>query len=181
MQIRSQWQNIIKQEQAKPYYKKLTQAIALQRESGEVIYPNENDVFNAFKTVDLSEIKVVILGQDPYHGCNNDGQPQAHGLAFSVPEGTKVPPSLANIYKELATDIDATRHIRNTYGKAKQHDDLDEITHVFSHYTLKIQPRVFTISKPHNEVMESLQILWYNPQTPQKVGLAAPVKKLLTP
>lgn len=106
MQIRSQWQKIIKQEQAKPYYEKMTQAIALQRESGEIIYPNKNDVFNAFKTIDLSEIKVVILGQDPYHGCNESGQPQAHGLAFSVPEGTKAPPSLVNIYKELITDIE---------------------------------------------------------------------------
>lgn len=80
---------------------------------------------------------------------------------------------------ELATDIDAAKHVQKTYGKAKQHADLDEITHVFSHYTLKIQPRVFTINKPRNEIMESVQILWYNPHAPQKVGLAAPVKKLL--
>jgi len=106
MQIRPQWQNIINQEQLKPYYKKLTQSIKAQRESGEVIYPNDNDVFNAFKTIDLSDVKVVILGQDPYHGCNDNGQPQAHGLAFSVPEDTKIPPSLVNIYKELVTDIE---------------------------------------------------------------------------
>lgn len=106
MQILPQWQSIINQEKTKPYYEKLTQAIKSQRESGEVIYPNNNDVFNAFKTVDLLKVKVVILGQDPYHGCNDNGQPQAHGLAFSVPNGTKVPPSLVNIYKELTTDID---------------------------------------------------------------------------
>lgn len=105
MQIRPQWQSIINQEKTKPYYVKLTQVIESQRESGEVIYPANDHIFNAFKYVDLSKVKVVILGQDPYHGCSDNGQPQAHGLAFSVPNGTKVPPSLVNIYKELTTDI----------------------------------------------------------------------------
>lgn len=100
-----QWHSIIEQEQAKPYYQKLTQAIETQRNQNDIIYPNETDVFNAFKYVDVPDVKVVILGQDPYHGCNDNGQPQAHGLAFSVPKNTKVPPSLVNIYKELTTDI----------------------------------------------------------------------------
>lgn len=80
---------------------------------------------------------------------------------------------------ELAIDEDASDYVDQHYGKAKQHGDLDEITHIFSHYTLKIQPKVFTVSTPRNEIMESLSILWYNPRVPQKVGLAAPVKKLL--
>jgi uracil-DNA glycosylase len=106
MKILPQWQSIISQEQSKPYYQKLVQSIAEQRENGEVIYPNESDVFNAFTFTDLANVKVVILGQDPYHGCNDKEEPQAHGLAFSVAKGFKIPPSLVNMYKELVTDIE---------------------------------------------------------------------------
>lgn len=105
MKILPQWQAIIEQEQSKQYFKELTQNITSQRESGETIYPKQDDVFNAFSYTDLADIKVVILGQDPYHGCNEQNTPQAHGLAFSVAHGFKIPPSLVNIYKELITDI----------------------------------------------------------------------------
>jgi uracil-DNA glycosylase len=105
MKILPQWQAIIEQEQSKQYFKELTQNITSQRESGETIYPKQDDVFNAFSYTDLADIKVVILGQDPYHGCNEQNTPQAHGLAFSVEHGFKIPPSLVNIYKELTTDI----------------------------------------------------------------------------
>lgn len=100
IKIQPQWQHLINQEQSKPYFEQLSQEIAQQRADGEVIFPEKNDVFNAFCYQDLQNIKVVILGQDPYHGKN-----QAHGLAFSVQAGIKVPPSLVNIYKELASDI----------------------------------------------------------------------------
>jgi len=102
----SQWQNILSSEKSKPYFSALTTEIAKQRAIGETIYPIENEVFNAFEYVDLADVKIVILGQDPYHGTGNEGQSQAHGLAFSVKEGIKPPPSLVNIYKELTTDID---------------------------------------------------------------------------
>ena len=74
----------------------------LQREEAEskVIYPRCSHIFNAFNATQFDQVKVVILGQDPYHGPN-----QAHGLSFSVPEGVRVPPSLINIYKELMADI----------------------------------------------------------------------------
>jgi uracil-DNA glycosylase len=101
-----QWQELLTSEQSKPYYKELSAKIAKQRENGEVIYPADNEIFSAFEHIDLTAIKVVILGQDPYHGTGNDGQSQAHGLAFSVKPGIKIPPSLVNIYKELKTDID---------------------------------------------------------------------------
>jgi len=84
----------------------LQNQISKQRQQGEVIYPLENDVFSCFTYCDLSDIKVVIIGQDPYHGVGDNNQPQAHGLAFSVNYGIKTPPSLVNIYKELTTDID---------------------------------------------------------------------------
>jgi len=107
MNLPSQWQTLIEQEQRKPYFSNLQAEIAQQRQNGEVIFPFEEDVYNAFKYVDLADLKVVILGQDPYHGVGATGKPQAHGLAFSVQQGIKVPPSLANIYKELVQDIES--------------------------------------------------------------------------
>lgn len=71
-----------------------------EREAGKIVYPPAADVFNAFKYTEFADVKVVILGQDPYHGPN-----QAHGLCFSVLPGVAVPPSLVNIYKELHRDI----------------------------------------------------------------------------
>lgn len=104
--ILPQWQTVIDRESSKPYFVDLQKAITQQRKQGEVIFPKEDDVFNAFKYVDLTDINVVIIGQDPYHGEGVNHQPQAHGLAFSVNPEIKIPPSLANIYKELATDIE---------------------------------------------------------------------------
>jgi len=101
-----QWQSILATEQTKPYFKALTSTITSQRDDGTIIYPAENEVFTAFEHIDLSDINVVILGQDPYHGTGSEGQSQAHGLAFSVKDDIKPPPSLVNIYKELAVDID---------------------------------------------------------------------------
>ena len=99
--IKPQWQQLINQEADQDYFKSLVASVSEQRSSGLNIFPQEADVFNAFSYVDLPEVKVVVLGQDPYHG-----EGQAHGLAFSVQKGVKVPPSLVNIYKELSTDID---------------------------------------------------------------------------
>ncbi|WP_232771553.1 uracil-DNA glycosylase [Colwellia sp. 12G3] len=98
--MKPQWQQLINRETKQSYFKDLVTEVAKQRSSEISIYPTENDVFNAFNHVDLADIKIVILGQDPYHGKD-----QAHGLAFSVQEGIKVPPSLVNMYKELSTDI----------------------------------------------------------------------------
>jgi uracil-DNA glycosylase len=98
--IKPQWQQLINQEQAKPYFIELNQVISQQRAKGDVIFPAQNDIFNAFCYQDIRDTKVVILGQDPYHGEN-----QAHGLAFSVQPGIKVPPSLVNIYKELVNEF----------------------------------------------------------------------------
>jgi uracil-DNA glycosylase len=96
----SGWKSFIQQEQQKPYYQQLRQQILAREAQGAVIYPPKSQIFTAFKYADIHEINVVILGQDPYHG-----EGQAHGLAFSVLPGVKVPPSLANIYKELAIEF----------------------------------------------------------------------------
>ena len=95
------WTEVLRAEQAQPYFQTLQARIAAARAQGAIIYPPADKVFEALRLTPFEQVKVVILGQDPYHGAG-----QAHGLAFSVPIGTAVPPSLANIYKELATDID---------------------------------------------------------------------------
>lgn len=94
------WADILGQEKQQSYFKQIMQFVERERAAGKTIYPPSQDVFKAFSVTELSKIKVVILGQDPYHGPN-----QAHGLCFSVLPSVKTPPSLANIYKELASDI----------------------------------------------------------------------------
>ncbi len=96
--ISNDWLVPLKPEFSKPYYAKLYKTINDEYKS-RVIYPPAEDIFNAFALTPLSEVKVVILGQDPYH---EEGQ--AHGLCFSVQPGTEIPPSLMNIYKELHED-----------------------------------------------------------------------------
>lgn len=105
VKIKSNWQSVINEEQQKSYYLHMEQELSKQYQQGEVIFPAKQDIFNAFSYVDLPEVKVVILGQDPYHGTSATGEAQAHGLAFSVRDGCKIPPSLVNIYKELSQDI----------------------------------------------------------------------------
>ncbi|GGD65011.1 uracil-DNA glycosylase [Lacimicrobium alkaliphilum] len=94
------WQAILGEEKQQPYFQEILSFVQAERESGKTIYPSQQDVFNAFKHTALEDLKVVILGQDPYHGPD-----QAHGLCFSVQPGIKPPPSLVNIYKELARDL----------------------------------------------------------------------------
>lgn len=101
MSDRVTWKNVIEQEKKEDYFKQTLAFVQSERDLGKTIYPAEDDVFNAFFLTEISDIKVVIIGQDPYHGPN-----QAHGLCFSVLPGVKTPPSLANMYKELANDID---------------------------------------------------------------------------
>ncbi|MCC4799730.1 uracil-DNA glycosylase [Enterovibrio norvegicus] len=95
------WHEVIGREKEQDYFKQTMAYVAEARESGTVVFPPAEDVFNAFRFTALSDVKVVILGQDPYHGPN-----QAHGLCFSVLPGIKTPPSLVNMYKELAQDIE---------------------------------------------------------------------------
>ena len=99
VKIESSWQEALKDEFTKPYFKNLTETIKVSY-LNEVIYPHPKNIFNAFSFCPFDQVKVVILGQDPYHGTG-----QAHGLSFSVPDGIKIPPSLQNIYKELKSDI----------------------------------------------------------------------------
>lgn len=95
------WQDVIGHEKQQDYFRQTLAFVEAERQAGKVIFPPASAVFNAFRATEFADIKVVILGQDPYHGPN-----QAHGLCFSVLPGVKTPPSLVNIYKELAQDID---------------------------------------------------------------------------
>ena len=95
------WESIINDERDKEYFQSVLAFVDQQRNSGKIIYPPQEQVFNAFDMTPFESVRVVILGQDPYHGAN-----QAHGLAFSVLPGVKIPPSLRNMYKELAQDIE---------------------------------------------------------------------------
>lgn len=100
--IANDWLPAIQGEFGQPYYKELFRFVK-EEYANYVVYPPADDIFNAFHLTPLSEVKVVILGQDPYH---NEGQ--AHGLCFSVQPGTEIPPSLQNIYQELRTDLGCT-------------------------------------------------------------------------
>lgn len=95
------WAQAIGAEKQQPYFIDLMARVQQERAQGISVYPPAAEVFVALKETPLAEVKAVILGQDPYHGPG-----QAHGLCFSVPYGVKIPPSLSNIYKELAQDID---------------------------------------------------------------------------
>ncbi|WP_139902552.1 uracil-DNA glycosylase [Clostridium thermarum] len=97
--IKGDWLDLLKDEFEKDYYKRL-RAFLIKEYATKTIYPDKYEIFNALNYTDYKDVKVVILGQDPYHGPN-----QAHGLSFSVRPGIPAPPSLVNIYKELRDDL----------------------------------------------------------------------------
>ncbi|AZP03410.1 uracil-DNA glycosylase [Jeotgalibaca ciconiae] len=97
--IHNEWQEILQEEFQAPYYQQLRMFLKQEYEE-QTIYPVMQDIWQAFELTPYNDVKVLILGQDPYHGPN-----QAHGLSFSVQKGVKIPPSLRNIYKELEEDL----------------------------------------------------------------------------
>ncbi len=96
----SGWEAFFAEQQRQPYYQQLMAFLAGRKEAGALVYPPRHQWFHAFAKTPLERVKVVILGQDPYHGPG-----QAHGLSFSVPEGVPFPPSLRNIFQELQSDM----------------------------------------------------------------------------
>jgi uracil-DNA glycosylase len=98
--IAASWKSRLMPEFEKPYFKNIKTAILYQKSKGKTIFPPSHLIFNAFEHTPFESVKVVILGQDPYHG-----EGQAMGLSFSVPRGINIPPSLQNIFKELKADI----------------------------------------------------------------------------
>ncbi len=104
-QLHLSWQAVIGDELEKPYMQALRDFLKQEKAAGKVIYPPSALIFNAFNHTPFEQVRVVIIGQDPYHGQDNQGNPQAHGLSFSVPRGVALPPSLVNIFKEISADL----------------------------------------------------------------------------
>lgn len=102
--IEAGWMSALEAEFEQPYMLKLREFLAAEKAQKKTIYPHSSDCFNALNFTPLDQVKVVILGQDPYHGPD-----QAHGLCFSVKPDIKIPPSLVNIYKELESDLGISR------------------------------------------------------------------------
>ena len=178
------WHEAIGSEKFEPYFQHIIETVKKERGMGRIIYPPAEDVFNAFKATEFGNVKVVILGQDPYHGAG-----QAHGLAFSVREGVAVPPSLVNIYKELADDIEGFRIPQHGYlqhwaeqgvlllntvltvraGQAHSHATLgwerftDEVVN-------QINRRLHALGQPRAEKRRV-----YRPQPPSRPQRAAPL------
>lgn len=104
IQLEEGWKNVLQDEFEKNYMQKLKKFL-IKEKVVHTIYPKGNNIFNAFDITPFNNVKVVILGQDPYHG-----EGQAHGLSFSVPSGVKTPPSLMNIFKEMDRDLEIKNH-----------------------------------------------------------------------
>ncbi len=98
--IEDGWKQALQAEFTKPYFAGIKNFLKQEKAAGKIIYPPGPMIFNAFNLTPFDKVKVVILGQDPYHGPG-----QAHGLCFSVQKGVKPPPSLVNIYKEMRSDL----------------------------------------------------------------------------
>lgn len=101
IEMEESWKKVLGEELEQPYFIAIKEFLIQEKKAGKTIYPPEPLIFNAFNSTPFNEVKVVILGQDPYHG-----EGQAMGLSFSVPPNQKVPASLRNVYKELAANID---------------------------------------------------------------------------
>ena len=100
VRIEQSWKNALADEFGKPYFESLVRFLHKEKSEGKKVFPPGSQIFRAFDLTPVDKVKVVILGQDPYHGFG-----QAHGLSFSVPEGVPAPPSLKNIFKEIETDM----------------------------------------------------------------------------
>lgn len=100
VQIDDSWKKVLAEEFNKAYFAELKAFLLAEKKAGHQVYPKGGLIFNAFNTTPFDEVKVVIIGQDPYHGPG-----QAHGLSFSVPKDVPIPPSLRNIYKEINQDL----------------------------------------------------------------------------
>jgi len=100
VKIDESWKAVLNEEFQQPYFAEIKKYLVQEKQSGQTIYPPGSLIFNAFDSTPFDKVKVVIIGQDPYHGPR-----QAHGLCFSVMDGISAPPSLVNIYKELNTDV----------------------------------------------------------------------------
>ncbi len=103
VQLEKSWKKVLQEEFEKDYMNQLENFLLSENQTGQIIYPPSDQIFAALDYTPFEKVKVVVIGQDPYHGSG-----QAHGLSFSVNKGTDIPPSLRNIYKELVSDVGIT-------------------------------------------------------------------------
>lgn len=103
IEMASDWKMVLEDELRKPYFKHIIDFLEEEKKQGKIIFPPEPEIFTAFELTPFADVKVVILGQDPYHNIG-----QAHGLSFSVRKGIRLPASLKNIFKELQNDLNIT-------------------------------------------------------------------------
>jgi uracil-DNA glycosylase len=117
VKISSGWKKVLEEEFEKEYFNNIVEFLHIEKNSKQIIYPQGSMIFNAFNLTDFDNVKVVIIGQDPYHGPG-----QANGLAFSVQKGIKPPPSLVNIFKEIESDLGVKmpKHYGNLESWAQQ-------------------------------------------------------------
>jgi len=108
VKIEASWKEVLKDEFGKAYFSKIREGLRAEKAAGMVVYPGGSQIFNAFNKTPFDRVRVVILGQDPYHGPG-----QAHGLCFSVQDGIKPPPSLVNIFKEIESDTGIEMNKKN--------------------------------------------------------------------
>lgn len=115
--MESSWKSVLKDEFTRPYFEQIVHFLKTEKMAGKTIFPPGSLIFNAFEQTPFDKVKVVLLGQDPYHGAG-----QAHGLCFSVQDGVAPPPSLINIFKEIQSDIGITMPSKkgNLTGWAQQ-------------------------------------------------------------
>lgn len=164
------WDEVLKDEVKQPYFKELGKFVKNEY-ANKICYPKYENIFNALKYTDYDKVKVVILGQDPYHGEN-----EAHGLAFSVLEGVRRPPSLNNIFKELYSDLGILRTRNNLSDWAEQGILLlntvltVEKDKAFSHRNHGWEIFTDNIIKKLNEREERIIfVLWGSPARSKKV------------
>lgn len=180
--IENDWLDSISGEFRKPYYKDLF-AFVKDEYSNAIIYPPADDIFNAFHYTPLSKVKVLLLGQDPYHNVN-----QAHGLSFSVlPSQSKIPPSLQNIYKELQDDLgcyipnngylkkwaDQGVLLLNTVLTVRAHQANSHQGHGWEQFTDAVIQAVNAQDRP------IVYLLWGRPAQKKKPMLTNPKHKIL--
>jgi uracil-DNA glycosylase len=188
MKLEASWHQELQEEIAKDYIKRLKEFIAQEKAENKIIYPQESLVFNAFLHTPFSKVKVVIIGQDPYHGPG-----QAHGLSFSVPCGIPLPPSLKNIFTEIEHDLgippskdgclcswakqgvlllNATLTVRKGEPKSHYGKGWEQFTDaVVTHLIKREDPIVFILWG--KSAQEKLQHILQNQKTPHVVLTAA--------
>lgn len=175
------WQSVLAGEKEKPYFKQMMAFLNNELNKGKIIYPPRDAVFNAIRSTPFDQVKVVIIGQDPYHGKN-----QAHGLCFSVQKGVPPPPSLVNIFKELKSDLNLPTPSHGNLEKWAQQGVLllntvltVEAGNAHSHAKIGWETFTDRIIQALNEKQEGLVFLLWGSHAQRKCAMIDPERHFL--